>query len=156
MGNSSPPVVTSRSPSLGGSSGLHRQLGRVVSLLLPSAGASAPFHSRLTYRESPDLSVSLSLACWWDMSITATFPVFTSCVGNRIHLLRQDERSLSECKPDPPDCVFFPSQCAMSDLRYIDTWENVDYLFAIDPSLLWSSPIIWAKGQGWYAFKGLY
>lgn len=38
MGNSSPPAVTSRSRSLGGSSGLHRQLGRVVSPPLPSGG----------------------------------------------------------------------------------------------------------------------
>lgn len=158
MGNSSPPVVTSRSPSLGGSSRLHRQLGRMVSPLLPSASTSAPFHFPLLCRESPDLSVALSLDGQGDMSTTSLiFPEFISCMGNRIHLLLcQDKCFLSECLPDIPNCVSFPSQYGMSDLLYIDTWENVDCLFAIDPSLLWSSPVIWAKGQGWYAFKGLY
>lgn len=122
MGNSSPPVVTSRSPSLGGSSRLHRQLGRMVSLLLPSASTSAPFHFPPMCRESPDLSVALSLACQGDMGIAATFPEFTSSVGNRIHLLLcHDERSLSECTPDSPNCVSFPSQYGVSDLLYTDT-----------------------------------
>lgn len=157
MGNSSSPVVTSRLPSLGGSSRLRRQLGRMVSLLLPSASASAPFHFPLMCRESPDLSVALSLGGQGDISITATFPQFTTCMGNRIHLLLcHDERPLSECTPDFPNCTSFPSQYGASDLLYIDIWENIDYLFAIDPSLLWSSPIIWTQGQGWYAFKGLY
>lgn len=158
MGNSSPPVVTSRSPSLGGSSRLCRQLGRMVSLLLPSASTSAPFHFPLLCRENPDPSVALSLAGQGDTSITSlVFPEFTSSMGNRIHLLLwHDGSSLSECIPDIPNCVSFPSQYDMSDLLYTDTWENVDCLFAIDPSLLWSSPVIWAKGQGWYAFKGLY
>lgn len=157
MGNSSPPVVTSRLPSLGGSSRLCRQLGRMVSLLLPSASISAPFHLPLMCRESPELSVALSLACQGDMSITTTFLEFTQRCGQQDSRLPfYNEHSLSEHTPDSPNCVSFPSQYGVSDLLYTDTWENVDYLFAIDPSLLWSSPIIWAKGQGWYAFKGLY
>lgn len=54
-------------------------------------------------------------------------------------------------------CILpFPPQYGMSDLLYTDTWENVDYLFAIVPSLFWSSPNTWAKGHGWYAFKDLH
>lgn len=109
-----------------------------------------PHHTAL----SPGLSTALSLACH-DESITIAFP-FTSCMGKRIHLLLcQNEWSLFEYTLKSPNCIFFPAWCAMPDLFYIDIWENVDYLFAIDPSLLWSSPIFGAKEQGWYAFKGL-
>ncbi|KAF4803740.1 hypothetical protein TURU_013181 [Turdus rufiventris] len=74
-------------------------------------------------RESPDLSVALSLDGQGDMSTTSLiFPEFISCMGNRIHLLLcQDKCFLSECLPDIPNCVSFPSQYGMSDLLYIDT-----------------------------------
>lgn len=66
MGNSSPPVVTSRSCSLGGSSRLCRQLGRVVSLPIPSADASASLHIPISPRQtrsqhSPEPGLS-----WWE------------------------------------------------------------------------------------------
>lgn len=107
MGNSSPPVLTSRSHSLGGSSRLCRQPGRVLSLPLPSAGTSAQFPFLLMYRESSDLSVALSLACWWDMCITATLPVFDTSTGFAAFFFMVNI-SLSECKSEPPNSVFFP------------------------------------------------
>lgn len=104
---------------------------------------------RSQYGPAPGLSVGHEQHC------------YLSCVY-QLHGRQDSSSPLSQwmvpiwMQNRPSNCVFFPSQCAMSDLLYIDTWENVDYLFAIDPPLLWSSPIIWAKGQGWYAFKDLY
>lgn len=154
MGNSSPPVVTSRLCSLGGSSRLYRQPGRVVPLPLPSASILL-FSISPSCTESPDLSVALSLACQWDTNISATFPVFTSSMGNTFSFVTMNGPYL-KAEQGPHTCVFIPSQHTMADLLYTDTSENVNYLFVIDPSLLWSYSIIWAERQGWYAFKAVY